>query len=160
MKLRTLAVAALLAFSAAASSQTTMRPVQPIRPMPAPTPATQSAPIEAHTPELEAQKKISGLEHDVKRLEAENADLKAKNADLQGQVAGYSILGGSLVHAYCPKDNNTVSKNTAGAQTDCAAAGYTCEPVSGQCRTSCQTSDMCAARFTCDTAIQQCVRTG
>jgi hypothetical protein len=160
MKLRTLAVAALLAFSAAASSQTTMRPVQPMRPMPAPTPTAQAAPIEAHTAELEASKKISALEHDVKRLETENADLKAKNTDLQGQVTGFSTLGGSLVHAYCPADNNVTSKNTAGAQADCGAAGYTCEPVSGLCRTSCQTSDMCAPRFTCDTGKQQCVRTG
>jgi hypothetical protein len=160
MKLRLLAAAALLVFATTASSQVSMRPVQPVRPMPAPTPAAQAAPIEAHTPELEAQKEISGLKHDVRRLEAENADLKAKNSALQGQVDGYSALGGSLVHAYCPADSNTTSKNTAGATSDCGAAGYTCEPVSGQCRTSCQTSDMCAPRFTCDTGIQQCVRTG
>ena len=70
------------------------------------------------------------------------------------------MLGGSLVHAYCPAGDNTVSRNTAGAETNCAAAGYTCEPVTGQCRTTCQTSDMCSRGFTCDTGRQRCVRTG
>jgi hypothetical protein len=158
MKLRLLAAAALLVFASAASSQVSMRPVQPI--IPAPTPAAQAAPIEAHTPELEAQKEISALKRDVRRLEAENADLKAKNSALQAQVDGYSSLGGSLVHAYCPADNNTVSRNTAGAQTDCGAAGYTCDPVNGQCRTSCQTSNMCASGFSCHPVSHQCSRSG
>lgn len=147
MKLRTLALAGLLVFATAASGQAT-RMVQPIKIAP-----TTVAPIEAHTTELDLQQEIAALKRENARLEAENAALKS-------QVEGYSVLGGSQVHAYCAAGSNTMSRNTAGAESNCANAGYTCEPVSGQCRTSCQTSDMCAGGFTCDTGAQQCVRTG
>ena len=37
---------------------------------------------------------------------------------------------------YCPTPAQTISRNTAGAETNCAdAGGYMCEPVSGLCRT-------------------------
>ena len=94
------------------------------------------------------------------KLERENKRLREENAALKKQVDDFTALGGSNVHAYCPAGQPTISRNTSGAEANCGAAGYTCEPVSGQCRTSCQTSDMCAGGFTCDTGIQQCVRTG
>jgi hypothetical protein len=151
MMFRTIAIAALLAFATTASAQAT-RMIQPLK-MPTAPAATAAAPIEAHTAEMEAKAELSALKRENARLQAENADLKA-------QLDGYRVLGGSQVHAYCAAGSNTVSKNTAGAESNCANAGYTCEPVSGQCRNSCQTSDMCAGGFTCDTGIQQCVRTG
>ena len=87
------------------------------------------------------------------RLERENKKLREENAALKKQVDDFTALGGSNVHAYCPADQPYTSRNTAGAESDCGRAGYTCEPVSGLCRTSCQTSDMCAGGFTCDTSI-------
>jgi hypothetical protein len=101
------------------------------------------------TPEMEKAK-----------LERENRKLREENAALKKQVDDFTALGGSNVYAYCPAGQPNVSRNTSGAESDCGRAGYTCEPVSGQCRTSCQTSDMCAGGFTCDTSTQQCVRTG
>ena len=95
------------------------------------------------------------------RLERENAKLREENAALKQRVDNFTSFGGSEVHAYCPtSDALQTSRNTAGAESNCAQSGYLCESVSGLCRTSCQTSDMCAGGFTCDTGIQQCVRTG
>jgi regulator of replication initiation timing len=105
-----------------------------------------------------AQVKDPALE--VARLERENKRLREENEALKKRVDDFTRLGGSEVHAYCPAENPNLSRNTSGAENNCGAAGYTCEPVSGLCRTSCQTSDMCAGGFTCDTGAQQCVRTG
>ena len=85
-----------------------------------------------------------------------NKQLRAENEALKAQIEGFTRLGGSHVTAYC--ENPSTSRNTAGASADCSLAGYNCEPVSGQCRTSCQTSDMCSGGFVCDTGAQQCVR--
>jgi hypothetical protein len=142
------ALAALLAAtSASAQNLQVIRPVQLAQP-----PASQQ--LEVNTPEAQ----IARLEKDNARLREENAQLRAENAALSGRVNNFSSLGGSEVHAYCP--NRQTSRNTAGAESDCGAAGgYTCEPVSGLCRTSCQTSDMCAGGWTCDTGAQRCVNT-
>ena len=78
-----------------------------------------------------------------------------ENAELSGRVDNFSKLGGSEVHAYCA-DGQT-SRNTAGVESDCNRSGYQCEPVSGLCRTTCQTTDMCAAGWVCDTGIEQCI---
>ena len=91
------------------------------------------------------------------KLEADNRKLREENERLRQENEGFKALGGSQVHAYCP--NPGTSRNTAGAESDCKSAGYNCEPVSGLCRTSCQTSDMCAGGFTCDTGAQRCVYT-
>ena len=138
--------ASLCLFVTAAQAQT-MQPIklQPIQPAN----AQPAQVMMVNTPEMEKAK-----------LERENRKLREENAALKKQVDDFTALGGSNVHAYCPAGQPNISRNTSGAESDCGRAGYTCEPVSGQCRTSCQTSDMCAGGFTCDTGIQQCVRTG
>ena len=138
-------VASLCLFVSAAQAQTM---VQPIKSQQVQSPANAQA----------AQIDPAALEK--QRLERENKKLREENAALKKQVDDFTALGGSNVHAYCPAGQPNVSRNTSGAESDCSRAGYTCEPVSGQCRTSCQTSDMGAGGFTCDTSIQQCVRTG
>lgn len=141
MKVSSLILALALTIASTASAQT----MQAIRPVQLATPATQAAQID--TAALEKQ-----------RMERELAKLREENAVLKQRVDAMTSLGGSQVHAYCPSPST--SRNTAGAEANCNQAGYNCEPVSGLCRTSCQTSDMCAANFTCDTGAQQCVRTG
>ena len=138
---RAIIVASFVLCVSAAQAQTAMR-IQPLQ-----APAVQAAQIDPAMLEKA-------------RLERENKRLKEENAALKQQVDDFTALGGSNVHAYCPAGSPYTSRNTSGAEADCGAAGYTCEPVSGQCRTSCQTSDMCAGGFTCDTGAQQCVRTG
>lgn len=134
-------VTSLCLLVSAASAQT----VQPIRLAPVVRPSVDAAQID------QAALEKAALERENKRLREENAQLKKRLDDM-------TSLGGSEVHAYCP-DRET-SRNTAGAESSCAGAGgYTCEPVSGLCRTSCQTTDMCAAGYTCDTGAQQCVYT-
>lgn len=85
---------------------------------------------------------------------AKNAELRAENARLTTQLQEWTRKGGSLVHAYCATP--TVSANSSGARNDCAASGYTCEPVSGLCRTSVNTSADCAAGWLMDQ--NRCVR--
>ena len=143
MKASSLILAVALTIASTASAQT----MQAIRPVQLATPATQVAQID--TAAMEKQ-----------RMERELAKLREENAVLKQRVDAMTSLGGSQVHAYCPAGSPGISRNTAGAEANCTQAGYNCEPVSGLCRTSCQTSDMCAANFTCDTGAQQCVRTG
>ena len=108
--------------------------------------------------EIDKDAVIRRLHDDNARLKAENASLQDENASLSARIAAMTSLGGSEVHAYCP--NSTTSRNTAGAESSCAdLGGYTCESVSGLCRTRCQTTDMCAPGWTCDTGIEQCVNT-
>jgi hypothetical protein len=138
--------ASLCLFVAGAQAQTMMQPIKIQQVQPAPN-VGQVAQVDQ-----------AALEK--ARLERENKKLREENAALRKQVDDFTALGGSNVHAYCPAGQPNISRNTSGAEADCSRAGYTCEPVSGQCRTSCQTSDMCAGGFTCDTGVQQCVRTG
>lgn len=143
MKLKIVCLVACLCASVAAGAQTV--PVIQKLQM-APRPATAAAQIDQ-----EAMERT--------RLERENARLKEENAALKKRIDDLTTLGGSEVHAYCA--NPGTSRNTAGAESECRDnGGYMCEPVSGLCRTSCQTSDMCAGGWTCDTSVQQCVRTG
>ena len=142
MKLKSLVVAACLVAGSLAQGQN----LQTIKIAPLAQPATATAQIDQEA--LARQK-----------LESENKKLREENAALQQRVENFINVGGSEVRAYCPTPGT--SRNTAGAEANCAdAGGYMCEPVSGLCRTSCQTSDMCAGGWTCDTGIQQCVRTG
>jgi len=152
-----LVACACLSFAALAHAQ--MMPTMPTNPPSKPVHAMAPAPIDH--PALQATEldqdalERRRLEKENRQLRAENDRLKAENAELSGRVENFSKLGGSEVHAYCA-DGQT-SRNTAGAQSDCTRSGYQCEPVSGLCRTSCQTTDMCAAGWVCDTGIQQCV---
>lgn len=86
---------------------------------------------------------------------AKNAELRAENARLSAQLQEWTRKGGSLVHAYCA--TGTVSANSAGARNDCAASGYTCEPVTGVCRTSASNSSECAAGRTWCVYGNRCV---
>ena len=116
---------------------------------------------------VEPQLQVAEIDKDavIKRLRDQNAQLREKiatldqeNAELKGRIEAMTSLGGSEVHAYC--SDTITSRNTAGAEAVCRdAGGFTCEAVSGLCRTSCQTTDMCAPGWTCDTEIQQCINT-
>ena len=82
-----------------------------------------------------------------------NKQLSGENDGLRQQLAEMTRHGGSLVHAYC--ETRTVSRNTAGDRNDCARNGYTCEAVSGLCRTSANDSDQCSDGFLLD--VDHCV---
>jgi|GEM_PF-2753833 len=157
-----LALVAFACLSFAALAQAQMMPTMPMNPPSKPVHAEAPAPIDR--PELQGLEldqdalERQRLKRENHELRAENDRLKAENAELSGRVDNFSKLGGSEVRAYCA-DGQT-SRNTAGAQSDCTRSGYQCEPVSGLCRTSCQTTDMCAAGSVCDTGIQQCVVPG
>lgn len=104
----------------------------------------QSPNLEVNTPEAQIQREMA-------ELRRENAKLKAENAQLGQRIADFTALGGSEVHAYCSAE--TTSNNTAGASSDCGR--YLCEPVTGQCRTQCTTSDQCGGAYRCD-SDQRC----
>lgn len=133
----------VLAFAAPLSAQN-IRDVRAIQPMSQTQVAT---PAMTRTPDYQAM-----YANEVEKNRALRAEVDAARQ----QLADMTRPGGSRVMAYC--EANTTSINTAGARSDCSAAGYVCEDVSGLCRTSCQTSNMCSSGFVCDTGAQQCVR--
>ena len=127
--------------------------VQPAQLAVSPTPQLQVAEVDEQAAALRKS------QNENKKLREENSRLLGENASLNDRIGEFTRLGGSEVRAYCPAA--TTSRNTAGAEANCRdLGGYTCEPVSGLCHTSCQVSDMCAPGWTCDTGIQQCVKTG
>lgn len=96
------------------------------------------------------------LEVENKKLRDDNARLETENQALSARIDAFTTPGGSEVHAYCPSP--TISRNTAGAETNCdLSGGFACEPASGLCHTSCETSEMCAGGFVCDTGTKRCV---
>ena len=125
------------------------RPVQPMAAAPMARPALQGTGIDQDA--LERKR----LEKENRELREENAKLKSDNAALSARLDAFGKLGGSEVHAYCA--NRETSRNTAGAETDCTRSGYVCEDVSGLCHSSCQTTDMCAVGWVCETDTQQCI---
>jgi hypothetical protein len=133
-KLMLIAFAAL-SFAAASSAQvqTAAKPIvlQPLQ-------------VAAPNPQLETNLP----EQRIAKLEAEKRALQEENARLREQNRQMTELGGSQVHAYCPSAE--LSRNTAGAETNCASAGYNCEKVSGLCYSSCGTGVECAEDFNCD----------
>jgi len=140
MNIKSIVFAACLLTAALAQAQT----LQTIKIAPLAQPAAATAQIDQEA--LARQK-----------LESENKKLREENAALKQRLENFTSLGGSEVHAYCP--SKTTSRNTAGAETNCAAGGYECEPVSGLCKTSCTTSgDTCSFGFTCGPS-NQCVAT-
>ena len=143
MNIKSFVFAACLMTAALAQAQN----LQTIKIAPSVQPQLQDVQVD---PDAQALRK---LEIDNKKLREENARLQQENEALKQRVDGFTSLGGSEVRAYCP-DNRT-SRNTAGAESNCAAGGYLCDPVSGLCRNSCDTSDMCAANFKC--VAQQCI---
>jgi hypothetical protein len=123
-------------------------------------PMLQVAPLAPQVQTQQPQLQAAVIDKDaiIKRLRDQNAQLRKENAELKARIESMTTLGGSEVHAYC-SDGGT-SRNTAGVEVACEhAGGFTCEAVSGLCRTSCQDSGMCAAGWTCDTAAQQCIYT-
>ena len=87
------------------------------------------------------------------KLRAERRELNSKLAEAANTIQQMTVKGGSLVHAYCASDE--ISRNTAGAEENCGAAGYACAEVSGLCKNSCTIGPDCAAGFTCD--VGKCV---
>jgi len=118
---------------------------------PAVSPAIGAAVIDEHAANQQLRTKINALQR-------ENAALRAQNATLKSQLNEYTSKTGSEVHAYC--EDPSISRNTAGASIDCNRSGYVCDAVSGMCKTSCQTTDMCAVGWVCDTGVQQCIPAG
>jgi hypothetical protein len=136
-----LAATCLLA-SLAASAQTAPMTGHPTAPAAQP----MLMPRMAHATDIDFQAQY--------RKEVEkNRQLSSENDGLRRQLQEYTQRGGSLVHAYC--ETPTVSRNTAGARSDCAPTGYRCEPVSGLCRTSANDSNQCADGFLLD--VDRCV---
>jgi hypothetical protein len=152
--------AALLAATVAGAQ--TVSSVRPIRIQPvqatqvAPAPADAAVTDQAAGP-IQPIETVESLKAANKQLRENNKLLRAENTALKDKVTALTTPGGSLVHAYCPA--KTLSRNTAGAEADCAASGYTCEDVSGLCRTTCQSSDMCAGGYTCDVGAGRCIYT-
>lgn len=126
MKLKVAALSACL-FAASIAGAQTIVPIQQLQV--APRPATQATQIDE-----EAMEKA--------RLQRENARLKEENAVLKQRIEAMTSLGGSEVRAYCAAPN--VSKNTAGAENNCAESGYSCDDVSGMCNTRCNSAKECA----------------
>jgi hypothetical protein len=93
-------------------------------------------------------------------LQRQNADLGVQLVSLKASLEAYTSKGGSAVHAYCedsPTAASGISRTTAGVVENCAAtSGYLCETVTGLCRTTCQTTAMCAPGWVCDTDAQHC----
>jgi hypothetical protein len=100
-------------------------------------------------PAISCPKKLQAAKEDGKALRQEITDL-------QQQLESYTSRTGSRVTAYC--ESSTVSRNTAGATSDCAAAGMGCEPVSGLCRTTALMTEHCAPSFLWDATSGRCVR--
>jgi len=131
----------LLISMAPAQAQTSIRarpvavPIAPVAPIAPVVPATTATPADAAvTPDYKAE---------LEKARARNKQLRSENESLHAQLAQWTSKGGSLVHAYC--ETATLSANSAGERNDCAATGYTCERVSGLCRTSAVNSSQCAA---------------
>lgn len=135
-------VFALALVVVSAVAQTTMPMLKSVAPVAAPQAQTQ-------LPMAEVDKDAV-----IKRLRDQNAQLRKENAELKARIESMTVLGGSEVHAYC--SSSTTSRNTAGAEFDCSASGYTCEPVSGLCRTIVRSSDECAPGYLMD--VDHCVR--
>lgn len=152
------ALSALLAASlAAAQSVQTVQPIQSARPAAVVSPQAVP-PVQAPADAAQHIDRTAQLEAQNRKLREANVALRQENAQLKARLDAMTTRGGSEVRAFCP--SNTVSRNTAGDSANCATAGYNCDPVSGLCRTTCQTSDMCAGGFTCDIPAARCVHTG
>lgn len=87
----------------------------------------------------------------IAQLARQKRDLNAKLTDALARIDAMTKPGGSLVRAYCAGPE--LSRNTAGAEENCAASGYACGPVEGTCRRSCTISDECAGTHNCENGV-------
>ena len=134
--------ACVLIAPALAQSTTAVRPkMVPVAPISTAKPATTATPATVAAP-ADAAKVQPDYRAELEKARARNKQLRAENDTLRAQLAQWTSKGGSQVHAYC--ETPTLSANSAGARNDCATAGYTCEPVSGLCRTSAANGSQCA----------------
>jgi cell division protein FtsB len=144
MKLNTMLCATLLLASTAVLAQVQPKPqfqqIQAKPPVAAP--SVPITPLEAAPSNLQLNTEEAQLKRRIAELEREKAKLEQANSLLEERVRNFTILGGSEVHAYCSAD--TVSRNTAGATEDCGA--YSCERVSGLCRTTCSDATHCLGK--------------
>ncbi|GAB3379932.1 hypothetical protein [Lysobacter fragariae] len=128
-----------LALSVLLATPVLAQNLQAVRPMVAPTPQVNTVQID--------------YKQQFEKSQLRNKQLRLENEDLRAKLAQWTSKGGSLVHAYC--ETPTLSRNSAGADSNCATNGYTCEPVSGLCRTMVRSSAECAPGFLMD--IDHCV---
>ena len=139
-------------------------------PEPAPAPVVQPAPSApqiqmvtpsetptfdpASTPET-ARAAIKKLQDRIRELRAQMAVTLGDLQALRTQLDETTRLGGSLVRAVCASP--ALSRNTAGAEENCYATGYTCGAVEGTCFRQCTSTSQCAPGFACDIAAARCV---
>ena len=153
---RLLALLALILVTPA-TAQMRVPPIQPIvlQPVVA-TPQSADLSVEPWmTPET-AKKAIEQLRAERSELKTSLADTNTRLAEAVARIDEITKPGGSLVKAYCA--SRTVSRNTAGAEEDCADSGYACDQVSGLCHRTATNSLMCAANYNWDARTNQCVR--
>ena len=153
---RLLALLALILVTPA-TAQMRVPPIQPIvlQPVVA-TPQSADLSVEPWmTPET-AKKAIEQLRAERTELKTNLADTNTRLAEAVARIDEITKPGGSLVKAYCA--SRTVSRNTAGAEEDCADSGYACDQVSGLCHRSATNSLMCAAGYNYDAESNHCIR--
>jgi len=162
-----LILAAIAAVPALAQIQIMQMPQSPPEPVVAPAPAAPQiqmvAPSEmptfdpASTPET-ARAEMTRLQNRIRDLRGQLAVTLGDLQALRTQLDEMTRAGGSLVRAMCVSP--TLSRNTAGAEENCAASGYTCASVEGTCHRQCTSTDQCAAGFVCDIGERRCVVPG
>jgi hypothetical protein len=152
---RLLALLALILVTPATAQMSAPR-IQPI--VLQPIVATPSADLSVEpwmTPES-AKKAIEQLRAEKTELKASLADTNTRLAEAIAKIDQITKPGGTLVKAYCASD--TVSRNTAGAEEDCAAGGYACDQVTGLCHRTATNSMMCSSGFNWDARTNHCIR--
>jgi hypothetical protein len=157
-----LVLSMVLALAIPASAQVV--PVQPVQPRQLVVPVIAVPQRSQPSSELSFDPAL-----DPERARALIAKLRAEKRSLRDQMAvsladlqqartvidEMTRAGGSLVRAQCVSE--TLSRNTAGAEENCAASGYTCGSVEGTCRRQCTSSLQCAGGFVCDIGAARCI---
>lgn len=153
---RLLALVALVLVTPATAQMSIPR-IQPVvvQPVVATPPSAELALEPWMTPET-AKAAIEKLRAERNELKASLAETNTRLAEAIAKIDAMTTPGGSLVKAYCA--SATVSRNTAGAEEDCAAGGYRCDQVSGLCHRSATNSMMCSIGYNWDARTNQCIR--
>ena len=116
----------------------------------------QQAPGELNYQDPEAMKAaLAKLKKEKRELRSQLATTLADLQNARMTLDEMTRKGGSLVTAQCASRH--LSRNTAGAEENCAASGYACEDVSGLCKRMCNVTTDCAHGFVCDTAVSRCI---